>query len=359
MSGAGAAPLFADLPGQDRAVRQLRAAAVRPVHAYLFLGPPGVGKRSAALSFAAALLAAEDDLTIDAVETRRRVLVGTHPDSRLVEREGASISANQLTEIIRLSVRSPLEGSRKVLILDEFDLVAPAQVPMVLKTIEEPPASTIFILLAETLPAHFVTIASRCVRIEFAPLTDADIAGALVAGGTSAERAAEVTMAAGGRLDRARLLAGDDGFVARRAAWLAVPSRLDGSGAAVAVLVEELDLLVEPVLVPLRQRQLAEIEAQKLVAETTGERLTKGDTKALEDKHKREIRRLRVDELRSGFTALTSLYRDRLVLGGPPHVLRDTMRAMEAVVKANEMLIRNPNETLLLQDLFLRLSPPR
>ena len=79
--------LFTEVIGQDRAVAQLRAAAVSPVHAYLFVGPPGSGRRAAARAFAAALLAppgaGRDDRAV------RLALEGHHPDVLEVEREGA------------------------------------------------------------------------------------------------------------------------------------------------------------------------------------------------------------------------------------------------------------------------------
>src|ERR1700676_981644 len=105
--------LYADVVGQDAAVAALRAAAVRPVHAYLLVGPPGTGKRSAAISFAAQLLCpAGGDGTCDVC---RRVLAGVHPDVIAVEREGAAISIGMAQQIVGAAARSPVEGSRKVL----------------------------------------------------------------------------------------------------------------------------------------------------------------------------------------------------------------------------------------------------
>src|SRR2546428_319187 len=88
-------------------------------------------------------------------------------------------------------------------------LRAAAARPALLKTIEEPPPSTVFVILADYLPPKLVTIASRCVRVDFSPLSPAVIAAALEAEGVPAVTASELAEAADGRLDRAQLLARD------------------------------------------------------------------------------------------------------------------------------------------------------
>src|SRR5260370_34476626 len=198
--------LYQEVVGQDRAVAALQAAAGRHVHAYLLVGPPGTGRLAAARSFAASLLCpnggehpADDAEDCDVCG---RVLAETHPDVTVVEREGPAIASDMARQIIRLAARSPVEGEHKVLILLDFHLVKEAG-PALLKTIEEPSPSTVFVILAEYVPPELVTIASRCARIDFAPLTPAQVADALPAGGVPPDRVDELAAAAGGRLDRA------------------------------------------------------------------------------------------------------------------------------------------------------------
>jgi DNA polymerase-3 subunit delta' len=332
-------------------VRHLRAAARSPVHAYLLVGPPGTGVREAAKAFAADLLCAEGGCGVCDVCTR--VLGGTHPDVSVVERTGASILVEEINEVLRLAVRPPREGNRKVLVLVDLHLVD-QQYPRLLKTIEEPPASTVFVVLAEDVPAELSTIASRCVRIDFAQLSMEAIADALIASGIDEARAHEVAGAAGGRIDRARLLAEDSGFAARQALWHGVPSRLDGTGAAIAVLADELLASIDTVLEPLRAQQTAEVAAEdERVARYGGRAAGRRDVEA---RHKREQRRVRADELRFGFTTLASSYRDALVSGSGPATGAGAIAAIAALDAAGEALIRNPNETLLLQALLARLT---
>jgi DNA polymerase-3 subunit delta' len=362
--------LYDDVIGQDRAIAALRAAVGRPVHAYLFIGPPGSGKRAAAVSFAAALLCPTAGSHIDQelCESCGRVVRGTHPDVVQVEREGAFIGMDAAREVIRTAFMSPLEGERKVVVLHDFHLVRDTG-PALLKTIEEPPPPTIFVVLAEYLPPELVTIASRCIQVNFAPLTEEQVVAALEAAGVDVPRARELAIAAGGRLDRARLLAADPEFQARRAAWHGVPARLDGTGGTAARVADELVAFLESSVEPLRLRQAAELaeaaernaRASEIVAQgRTAKRASKAALNAglkdMEDRHRREQRRQRTDELRAGLATLAGAYRERLV--GASDTSRriaaiDAIREIDRVVRTLEY---NPGELLLLQALLSRLG---
>jgi DNA polymerase-3 subunit delta' len=343
--------VFGAVVGQERAVSQLRAAARAPVHAYLFTGPPGSAKRPAARAFAAALLCPEGGC--GECDVCVRVTAEVHPDLVVVERQGPYITVAQAREIQRLALRTPNERPRKVLVLADFHLVREAAGTL-LKIVEEPPASTVFVVLAEHVPAELVTIASRCVRIEFAALRTDDLVAALVAEGTDPATAADVAEAAGGRLDRARVLASDPGFAERRRAWRAVPSRLDGTGTAVALVAAELgELLSSAAVGPLQARQAADQAALEERVARGGER--GAGRKELADRHRRELRRLRTDELRFGLATLSAVYRDALVAGTTDR--QAAAAAVEALRAVSENLVRNPTEALLLQALLLRRPP--
>jgi DNA polymerase-3 subunit delta' len=344
--------LYGSVVGQARAVANLRAAARAPVHAYLFVGPSGTGVVEAARAFAADVLCPNGGCGECA--SCRNALASRHPDVAVIERTGASIRAVEIDEVIRLAVRPPTEGRYKVIVLVDFHLVD-QQYPRLLKTLEEPPPSTVFVVLAERVPPELITIASRCVQVEFSPLTAEAIEAALVAEGVAADVAASVAGASGGRIDRARLLAGDAGFAARQQAWRSVPTRLDGTGSAVAVLADELLSSLESVLEPLQARLAAEVAEVEARIAAYGERGS--GRKELEDRHKREVRRVRADELRFGMASLAGVYRDALVAGGAPFVGREgAARAIRALDAAAEALVRNPNETLLVQGLVISLS---
>ncbi|MGH9071839.1 MAG: ATP-binding protein [Acidimicrobiales bacterium] len=340
---------FAGVMGQPRAVADLRAAARAPVHAYLLVGPAGVGKRLAARSFAACLVCALGGC--GACRDCNLALAGTHPDVLTVERTGAYISVDEAREVTRLAGLTPVEGRRRVLILTDFHLVHQAA-PALLKTIEEPPAATVFVILADQLVSELTTIASRCVTVEFRALGPARLTEILEAEGVPPEAASRAARVARGSLDRARSLVTDPGLDARQAAWGAVPRRLDGTGATVAIMVAELLSLVDAVVGPLQERQAAELQALAASAKARGERSVPARA-ALESRHRREQRRLRVDELRAGLAALGRAYADRLEPASPS---AEVVAALGVIDQAGRDLDRNPTEDLLLAALFLRLS---
>lgn len=342
---------FTGVFGQEAAVRALRSAAVSPVHAYMLVGAPGSGKRALARAFTAAVLCPDGGCGRCAVCLQ--VAADSHPEVTTLERQGPFITVDTAREIRRLAMRTPGTGDRKVIVLPEFHLVQHAA-PALLKIVEEPPPSTVFVLLADHVPPELITVASRCVVIHLAPLTIERVEAALVAEGVSAEVAARVAPASVGRLDRARLLASDPGFESRLAAWKAVPGRLDGTGATVAAIAGDLvAMLSSAAVAPLEARHEAEQAEVEARVEQTGERGS--GRKDLVERHRRELRRLRIDELRFGLGVLAGAYRDALVEGRLDGAL--CCRGLEAVQEAAEALVRNPSEPLLLQALLLRLPP--
>lgn len=342
--------LWSEVVGQPIAVEHLRAAARSPVHAYLLVGPEGSGKRAAARAFAAELLSAGLD-EAGRQRAHRLVAAEAHPSLTVVEREGESIDRDQADEVVRRSNLAPPEGDRQVIVLVDFHLVSVAG-PKLLKSIEEPPASTFFVVLAEELPPELATIESRCVRIDLTAVPAPAIADRLVADGVQPDVAEAAAASAGGSLARARLLARDPEVAARRDAWYRAPERLDGTGHTAAVLVDELLALVEGVLAPLAEQQAEEMERFLAGFESAGMDVPKGQLATVEKRHKREQRRVRADELRSGLGVLVSRYRDALVAGGSAE---DFVTVAQQVQQLNEALTFNPKESLALQALFVSL----
>jgi DNA polymerase III subunit delta' len=356
------ASLFAGVVGQPDAVRTLRVAARRPVHAYLVVGPPGLGQRALLRGFAAALLC--PDGGCGRCDVCRRALSAVHPDLVEVERAGAFVTVGDAQRVVRLAQRRPLEAHRQVIAVFDVHLARLAA-PVLLKTLEEPAGPTVFVLFADAVPAELATVASRCVRVDLRPVPRAELRAWLEGRGVADDLAVELVEAAGGSVERAALLGDDPGLLARRDLWRSVPTRLDGTGAAAASLAGELLASAEDAVEPLRARHRAEMEALAEAAEQRGERGVTG-RKDIEDRHNREERRFRTDELRAGFAVLAAAYRDRLAAaaasvdagrsGRANERVAELAGAITVVERSSAELVRNPNETLLLEAMLVRLS---
>ena len=351
------ADMWASVPGQADAVRCLSAATASPVHAYLLIGPRGSGKRAAAAIFAGELIATADPragLNLGRARRHRQLAVREqHPDVFVLEPTGNQLRREgEAALMIAEMSRTPVEGRRKVIIVDRFHTATAAAAACLLKPIEEPAESAIWILLAERVPPEHTTIASRCSRIDFATLTAADIEASLTAEGlANADRAALIATASAGNLRRARMLAADQQVEVRYQAWRSIPDRIDGTGATVAQLVEEVRTLVSDAAAPLDARHKQELAELAENEKTLGAQTA--PINAVKDRHRREQRQHRTDELRFGLSALAGRYRERIASADDKS--RQSMDAISKLRDMSDALIRNPNEALALQALLLNL----
>ena len=355
---------WAGVIGQPDAVTRLTAAVVNPVHAYLFVGPAGSGKRAAVRAFAAELFAADDTDPESADRNRRLALAEHHPDLVMVEPEGAIFRGGRSTAdgdtetavVIREAYRSPVEADRKVIVAVGFHTANDSAVGALLKTLEEPPERSVIVLLADQVAEGHAAIESRCVRIDFRALSDDVLHERLLVEGFESERAAEAVALAGGDLDRARLLAADDRLQLRLGAWRGVAQRLDGSGSVATETVDDLRSMIDDAMAPLVARHEADVVAFDEETERYGQKGTAGRRNALKTQQKRVERRFRTAELMAGLATLARAYRDEAAVAAHPAGL---LASLDAIQRAAEDLLVNPNEELLLYALFVAIQPLR
>ena len=353
--------------GQTQAVAALESAVASPVHAYLLVGPRGSGKRAAAAAFAGELIVAADERAgSDPQRARRHRRLARreeHPDVFVLIPAGNSLRLQEeVAQLVHEASRTPVEGPRKVLVVDRFHTATAAAAAALLKPVEEPAAPVVWVLLAEQVLPEHITIASRCTRVDFGGVSDHEMAAVLVSEGLVApDQAALVAAAAAGNLHRARVLATDERVAARRQAWWSVPDRLDGTGATVALLVSELRAMIDEAGAALTERHRDETAA---LEEREAQFGARGSGRAaMEAQHKREHRQFRTDEIRFGLITLGARYRDQIAssAGDDPAETWSTAAAMRAIDRLRataESLIRSPNEALALQALLLDLPRP-
>ncbi len=310
--------MFADVVGQERAVETLRRAAERPSHAYLLVGPRGSGVEEAAREFAALLIGAADD-----ERSLRLVQRGVHPDVVEFAPGGPSYRVKEdiRETILPEAARAPIEGDRRVLILFEAERLRGNQnesANAMLKTIEEPPPRTIVMLVTAAADDLLPTIRSRCQRIDFDPVADATLQAALEREGVAPDLAATAAALSGGQLARARAIAGP--LAPLRSAFVEAASRVDGTGARAFAVAEILGAAVDYAADAVTTAHADELrdfdaELERLgYAERDAQRLRR----RIEERHKREARRTRIDLLLEGITALETVYRDVLSAPAPP-----------------------------------------
>jgi DNA polymerase III subunit delta' len=199
---------------EQHAAKNLLTSAVEegPVHAYLFHGPPGVGKQKTAFALAAHLLG-----------DRGRVERRAHPDLYVLEPLGDQIRIDEVRRLRRDLHMRPFEADYRVYVLVSAHTLNDEAADALLKDLEEPPPYAVIVLLADELGPLPETIRSRCQLVPFSRLSEKAVHTVLAARapGLPAERLTAMARVAAGRLDRAERLL-DETAAERRERVLAV-----------------------------------------------------------------------------------------------------------------------------------------
>ncbi|MCX5863893.1 MAG: DNA polymerase III subunit delta' [Deltaproteobacteria bacterium] len=212
---------FAGIIGQDKAKKLLHRAVEqdRLAHALLFKGPMGVGKKTLAKTFAAALNCQNPQSHEPCGQCPSCVKLrsGSHPDFIVIEPEGAAIKINQVRELKKTLAFPPFEAKIRVALLCDIHTMRREAANSLLKTLEEPPSQTMLILTADEAGGILPTILSRCQTVPFFPLPQAKVAKILaLEAGIDLESAATLAAMAEGSLGRARVILTKDLLGLRR-----------------------------------------------------------------------------------------------------------------------------------------------
>ena len=212
-----------DIIGHEQQIRQLRhmVETGHIQHALLFTGPEGVGKMTAAMLFAAAVLCETLPHTgqpCGECLSCRNLAQTAHPDFIKIAPEGQTIKIDQIRAMQQAVSARPLVGSYRVCVIEGAELMTDQAANSLLKLLEEPPAYLIFILTASRRYSLLDTIVSRCRIYRFEPVAAELISSYLIRRGVQEELALAAARMSGGRCGFALRLAQPEGFTARNEA---------------------------------------------------------------------------------------------------------------------------------------------
>ncbi|HET7666018.1 MAG TPA: DNA polymerase III subunit delta' [Mycobacterium sp.] len=384
------AGVFSRLVGQDAVEAELVSAAQAArgdsahsaaaigtmTHAWLITGPPGSGRSIAALCFAAALQCTSDGVPgCGACRACTTTMAGTHADVRRIVPEGLSIGVAEMRTIVQIASRRPATGRWQIVVIEDADRLTEGAANALLKVVEEPPASTVFLLCAPSVDPEdiAITLRSRCRHVALVtPPVDAIARVLIETDELSEEQAHWAASVSGGHVGRARRLATDDQARERRQRALglardaATPSRAYAAAEELVAMAEaEARALTE-------DRNEAETEELRtaLGAGGTGKgtaRTLRGATGAIKDLERRQkSRQTRAsrDALDRALIDLATYFRDALlvsVTSGKPGSIQPNhpdmtdrvaamaahaspeklLRCIEAVLECREALTMN------------------
>jgi len=374
-----------DVAGQPEVVAQLRGAAQDPsamTHAWLFTGPPGSGRSTAARAFAAALQCERDgEPGCGRCHACRTVLAGSHADVEVVATEKLSIGVDDVRVLVQRAARRPSSGPWRVVLVEDADRFTEHSANTLLKSIEEPPPRTVWLLCAPSPEDMVTTIQSRCRPVRLRVPSVDDVAALLVRrDGIDPTMAAHAARAAQSHVGLARRLARDEGARLRRRQVLQLALEVTGVGDAVVRAGELVEVASEEAAAATAERDAVERAAllRSLGAEAAGALppALRSQVRALEDDQKKRATRSRRDALDRSLVDLSSLYRDVLVvqLGATVELVNaelatevaamarrtapeQTLARLDAVGRARTRIAANVNPLLAVEAMALALRP--
>jgi DNA polymerase-3 subunit delta' len=363
--------VFSRLVGQDAVEAELVAAATAArgdsthsamttgtmTHAWLITGPPGSGRSIAALCFAAALQCTSDGVPgCGQCRACTTTMAGTHADVRRIIPEGLSIGVDEMRSIVQIASRKPGTGRWQIVLVEDADRLTEGAANALLKVVEEPPPSTVFLLCAPSVDPEdiSITLRSRCRHIALVtPRVDAIAQVLIDTDGLPDADARWAASVSGGHVGRARRLATDEQARTRRERALglardaATPSR---AYAAAEELVATAEAEAKALTGDRNESETEELRTA-LGAGGTGKGTAgalRGATGALKDLEKRQkSRHTRAsrDALDRALIDLATYFRDALLVSAgagevqPNHPdMADKVAAMAAVVPPDRLL---------------------
>jgi len=311
------------LVGQSHLVKILEGAVAAArsgeesqemTHAWLFTGPPGSGRSSAAVAFACSLICSSDGCGTCA--DCRAAKAGTHADVEIIRTEGLSIKIEEIRELLTRVAWAPAMGGWRVVVMEDADRLTESAANALLKAIEEPGNRTVWLLCAPTLHDVLPTIRSRCRHLQLVTPSTKDVADVLVnREGISPAMADYAARASQGHIGRARYLASDEAIRNRRNTIIKLPMQINDVASAFKAAEAILILATEEAQIAATSRDEKESAdlAEAWGKGATGRGMATGGSKAIKDLEKeqksRTTRMIR-DSIDGALVDIATLYRD-------------------------------------------------
>jgi DNA polymerase III subunit delta' len=382
------ATVFDDLVGQEDAVTILQGASLAArngdatqemTHAWIFTGPPGSGRSSAAIAFAQSLICPQGGCAT--CNECRSAKTHAHPDVEIMTTEGLSIKIEEVRELLTRTSWAPSMGGWRIVVMEDADRLTESAANALLKAIEEPGTRTVWLLCAPTLHDILPTIRSRCRHIQLRTPTTSAVSAFLQRrdqiAPAMADFAARVSQ---GHIGRARYIATNIEARSHRSTIMALPLQLSTIADAYKAAQTLVDMATAQAKAQAEARDEKEIASlQEAYGKgSTGRGMATGGAKAvkeLEKEQKSRTTRMVRDSIDGALLDIATFFRDvMMVQAGATDSLintdmkdaitayahkttpHSTVRKVNAIMKARTHLSHNAAPLLTCEALMCQIA---
>jgi DNA polymerase-3 subunit delta' len=380
--------VFDDLVGQEHIIEILKGAVAASqtgsesqemTHAWVFTGPPGSGRSSAAVAFAQALICPNQGC--GACNECQSAATGGHSDVEVIRTEGLSIKVEEIRELLTRVAWAPSMGGWRVVVMEDADRLTESAANALLKAIEEPGTRTVWLLCAPTLHDVLPTIRSRCRHLQLRTPSVEAVTQVLIGRDNISQPMADfAARVSQGHIGRARYIATNESVRTNRKVILQLPLQLGSIAVAFQAAQTLIDLATKEANSSSEYRDENEIEKlQEAYGKgATGRGMATGAAKAvkeLEKEQKSRATRMVRDSIDGALLDLATFYRDVLMVqsgntdsmintdmceqiesyaaNSPSH---STINKISAIMDARENLARNSAPLVTCEALMCQLA---
>jgi DNA polymerase-3 subunit delta' len=332
---------FSTLVGQEHIIDALQSAATASrsgiesqemTHAWVFTGPPGSGRSSAAIAFAQALICPNDGC--GTCSDCNAAKTSGHPDVEVIRTEGLSIKVEEVRELLTRVAWAPSIGGWRVVVMEDADRLTESAANALLKAIEEPGTRTVWLLCAPTLHDVLPTIRSRCRHLQLRTPSLEAVTSVLINRDNIAPGLADfAARVSQGHIGRAKYFATNERARSNRKLIMQLPLQLGSLATALKAAQTVVDRATQEANTSSDDQNEVEIEKLQVAygKGATGRGMATGAAKAvkeLEKEQKLRSTRMVRDSIDSALLDIATFYRDVMMVqsGNADSIVNTDMR---------------------------------